>query len=99
MRNGAHFLDWALLDSAGVPSVYGTTRTSTPPAEGSPSMYPSTSFSYVQGGKQFTVAAGHISAGLVTIALTHQGTSPGRVFAHTTYPFEITLTNLGPEPA
>lgn len=99
MRNGAHFLDWALLDSAGVPSVYGTTRTSTPPAEGSPSMYPSTSFSYVQGGKQFTVAASHISAGLVTIALTHQGTSPGRVFAHTTYPFEITLTNLGPEPA
>lgn len=99
MRNGAHFLDWALLDSAGVPNEYGTTRTSTPPAEGSPSMYPSTSFSYVQGGKQFTVAAGHISAGLVTIALTHQGTSPGRVFAHTTYPFEMTLTNIGPEPA
>jgi hypothetical protein len=99
MRNGAHFLDWALLDSAGVPSVYGTTRTSTPPAEGSPSMYPSTSFSYVQGGKQFIVGAGHISAGLVTIALTHQGTSPGRVFAHTTYPFELMLTNIGPEPA
>lgn len=99
MRNGAHFLDWALLDSAGVPSVYGTTRTSTPPAEGSPSMYPSTSFSYVQGGKQFTAGAGHINAGLVTIALTHQGTSPGRVFAHTTYPFELMLTNIGPEPA
>lgn len=99
MRNGAHFLDWALLDSAGVPNVYGTTRTSTPPAEGSPSMYPSTSFSYVQGGKQFTVAAGHINAGMVTIALTHQGTSPGRVFAHTTYPFELMLTNIGPEPA
>lgn len=99
MRNGAHFLDWALLDSAGVPNVYGTTRTSTPPAEGSPSMYPSTSFSYVQAAKQFTVGAGHINAGMVTIALTHQGTSPGRVFAHTTYPFELTLTNIGPEPA
>lgn len=99
MRNGAHFLDWALLDSAGVPSVYGTTRTSTPPAEGSPSMYPSTSFGYVQGGKQFVVGAGHINAGLVTIALTHQGTSPGKVYAHTTYPFELMLTNLGPEPA
>jgi hypothetical protein len=99
MRNGAHFLDWALLDSAGVPDEYGTTRTSTPPTEGSPSMYPSTSFSYVQGGKQFTVAGGHINAGLITIALTHQGTSPGRVFAHTTYPFEMTLTNIGPEPA
>lgn len=99
MRNGAHFLDWALLDSAGVPSVYGTTRTSTPPAEGSPSMYPSTSFGYVQGGKQFVVSAGHINAGLVTIALAHQGTSPGRVYAHATYPFELALTNLGPEPA
>lgn len=99
MRNGAHFLDWALLDNAGVPAVYGTTRTSTPPAEGSPSMYPSTSFGYVQGSKQFTVGSGHISAGLVTIALTHQGTSPGKVYAHTTYPFELTLTNIGPEPA
>lgn len=96
MRNGAHFLDWALLDSAGVPSEYGTTRTSTPPAEGSPSMYPSTSFSYVQGGKLFTVGAGNISAGQITIALTHQGTSPGRVFAHPTYPFEMTLLNFGP---
>jgi hypothetical protein len=95
MRNGAHFLDWALLDSAGVPDEYGTTRTSTPPAEGSPSMYPSTSFSYVQGGKLFTVGAGNISAGQITIALTHQGTSPGRVFAHPTYPFEMTLLNFG----
>ena len=99
MRNGAHFLDWALLDSAGVPSEYGTSRTSTPSPEGSPSMYPSTSFGYVQGAKQFTVGVGHINAGMITIALAHQGTSPGRVFAHTTYPFEITLTNLGPEPA
>ncbi len=99
MRNGAHFLDWALLDSAGVPDEYGTTRTSTPPAEGAPSMYPSTSFSYVQAAKQFTVDAGNLNAGMATIALTHQGTSPGRVFAHTTYPFEITLTNIGPEPA
>lgn len=98
MRNGAHFLDWALLDNAGVPAIYGTTRTSTPPAEGSPSMYPSTSFGYVQGSKQFTVGSGHISAGLVTIALAHQGTSPGKVYAHTTYPFELMLTNLGPEP-
>lgn len=95
MRNGAHFLDWALLDNAGVPSEYGTTRTSTPPAEGSPSMYPSTSFSYVQGGKLFTVGAGNINAGMITIALTHQGTSPGRVFAHPTYPFEMTLLNFG----
>lgn len=99
MRSGAHFLDWVLLDSAGAIAVYGTTRTASPPTEGAPSMYPSTSFGYVQGGKQFTVSAGHINTGLVTIALAHQGTSPGRVYAHPTYPFEVMLTNLGPEPA
>ena len=62
-------------------------------------MYPSTSFGYVQGSKQFIVSAGHINAGLVTIALAHQGTSAGRVYAHVTYPFELMLTNIGPEPA
>lgn len=99
MRSGAHFLDWVLLDSAGVIVVYGTTRTGTPPAEGAPSMYPSTSFPGTQGAKQFTVSAGHINAGMATIALAHQGTSAGRVYAHGTYPFEMLLTNLGPEPA
>lgn len=96
MRNGAHFFDLALLDSAGVPDEYGTTRTSTPPAEGAPSLYPSVSFGYATGGKLFTVDAGNISGGLITIALAHQGTSPGRVFAHPTYPFEMTLLNFGP---
>jgi hypothetical protein len=99
MRVGAHFLDWALLDSAGAIAVYGTTRTGTPPAEGSPSMYPSTSFGYVQGAKQFVVGSGHINAGAATIALAHQGTASGKVYAHTTYPFEMLLTNLGPEPS
>jgi hypothetical protein len=100
MRSGAHFLDWALLDSAGAIAVYGTTRSSTPPDEGSPSMYPSTSFGYVQAGKQFVVGSGHIDgSGKVTIALAHQGTAAGKVYAHATYPFELLLTNLGPEPA
>ena len=100
MRSGAHFLDWTLLDSAGAIAVYGTTRTGTPPAEGSPSMYPSTSFSYVQASKQFVVSSGHIDgSGNVTIALAHQGTAAGKVYAHGTYPFEMLLTNLGPEPA
>lgn len=99
MRSGAHFLDWVLLDNAGAIAVYGATRTGTPPAEGVPSMYPSTSFPGTQGAKQFTVSAGHINAGMATIALAHQGTSAGRVYAHTTYPFEMLLTNIGPEPA
>lgn len=99
MRSGAHFLDWVLLDSAGAIAVYGATRTGTPPAEGAPSMYPSTSFPGVQGAKQFTVSSGHINAGTATIALAHQGASAGKVYAHTTYPFEMLLTNIGPEPA
>lgn len=62
-------------------------------------MYPSTSFPGTQGAKQFVASVGHINAGTATIALAHQGTSAGRVYAHPTYPFEMLLTNLGPEPA
>lgn len=99
MRSGAHFLDWVLLDSAGAIAVYGTTRTSSPGSEGAPSMYPSTSFPGTQGAKQFIVGAGHIASGQATIALAHQGAAAGRVYANSTYPFEMLLTNLGPEPA
>lgn len=99
MRSGAHFLDWVLLDNAGAIAVYGTTRSSTPASEGAPSMYPSTSFPGTQGAKQFVVGAGHIASGQATIALAHQGTAAGRVYANSTYPFEMLLTNLGPEPA
>jgi len=99
MRIGAHFLDWVILDGTGAIIYYGTTRSSTPPDEGAPSMYPSTSFSSVQGAKQFTVESGWVNAGTVTIALAHKGTASGKVYAHPTYPFEMLLTNLGPEPA
>jgi len=99
MRVGAHFLDWVILDGTGAIIYYGTTRSSTPPDEGAPSMYPSTSFSGVQGAKQFTAQAGWLSSGAVTIALAHKGTASGKVYAHPTYPFEMLLTNLGPEPA
>ena len=99
MRAGAHFLDWVILDGTGAIIYYGTTRSSTPPDEGAPSMYPSTSFPGVQGSKQFVVQSGWVSSGTVTVALAHKGTASGKVYAHTTYPFEMTLTNLGPEPA
>jgi hypothetical protein len=62
-------------------------------------MYPSTSFPGVQATKQFLVEAGWLNAGTVTIALAHKGTAAGRVYAHTTYPFEMVLSNLGPEPS
>ncbi|NUS82772.1 MAG: hypothetical protein HOY75_08460 [Streptomyces sp.] len=94
MRSGAHFLEWVILGPADEIIYYGTTRSATPPDEGAPSMYPSTSFPGVQGAKQFTVEAGWLNAGAVTIALAHKGTAAGRVYAHTTYPFEMLLTNL-----
>lgn len=99
MRTGAHFFDWVVVDASNAILYYGTTRSSTPSDEGSPSMYTSTSFPGVQGAKQFVVEAGWLNAGAVTIALAHKGTAAGRVYAHATYPFEMLLTNLGPEPA
>lgn len=99
MRSGAHFLDWVILNGADTIIYYGTTRSATPSDEGAPSMYPSTSFPGVQGAKQFIVEAGWLSAGTVTVALAHKGTAAGRVYAHTTYPFEMLVSNIGPEPA
>ncbi|MGV9888376.1 hypothetical protein [Streptomyces sp. NPDC003395] len=99
MRAGSHFLDWALLDSAGAVALYAGSGTSSPLAEGNPAMYPSLSFSYVSGDEMFTVASGHLNAGRVTIALAHQGTGTGTVYAHTTYPWRLRLENIGPEPS
>lgn len=102
MHIGAHFLDWALLNNAGVIALYATTGTSTAPAEGNPTMYTSNSFLPVQSPDMFTVASGHISAGLVTVALVHQGLGTGSgniVYAHTTYPWRLRLENIGAEPS
>jgi hypothetical protein len=103
MRKGGHFLDWALLDNTGAIAVYAATGTSSPAAEGDPALYPSLSFSYETGPPVFTVGAGHIDGtGKVTVALVHQGASTGNaniVYAHATYPWKLTLENIGPEPA
>lgn len=100
MYNGAHFLDWVLLDSSGAVALYSTSGTSSPSGEGDPSMYPSTSFSKVTSAEMFVVGSGHIDgSGKATIALAHQGTAAGTVYAHTLYPFRMRLENIGPEPA
>lgn len=99
MRAGSHFLDWVLLDSAGAISLYASTGTGTAPTEGSPVLYPSLSFSYATGDELFTVASGHLNAGVATVALAHQGTGSGVVYAHTTYPWRLRLENIGPEPS
>lgn len=102
MYIGAHYLDWVLLDSVGVIAEYATSESSTPPAEGSPTMYPSRTYGTLNNPEMFIVGAGHISAGLVTVALAHQGAGTGggnAVYAHPTYPFRLRLENIGPEPA
>lgn len=99
MYVGAHFLDWVLLDSSGAIAVYAASGTSSPLAEGSPTMYPSLSFNKMATPEMFTVSGGHINAGEIAIALAHQGTSSGTVYAHATYPWKLLLENIGPEPA
>jgi hypothetical protein len=102
MHIGAHFLDWTLLDNVGAIALYATTGTASAPTEGNPTMYPSASFLRSPSPDMFTVASGHIDAGMVTIALAHQGSGTGSgniVYAHPTYPWRLRLENIGPEPA
>src|SRR5512134_2275958 len=47
MFQGPHFMDWTILGPTGLPDRYDASRSTTPPAEGAPSMYPSTSFPHV----------------------------------------------------
>ncbi|MFJ7070173.1 hypothetical protein [Streptomyces sp. NPDC101115] len=99
MYNGGHFMDVALLSSAGAIALYDASGTSSPLAEGAPWFYPNASFFKVPDAIIFTVASGHLNAGLATVALVHQGTSTGRVYANTTYPWVMLLENIGPQPA
>ena len=96
LRSGAHFLDWVVLDSAGAIDIYLGSGTDTPLVEGDPALYPSVSFAYSTGDLTFTVASGQVDGdGDVTVALAHQGTSAGRVYAYSGYPFKLELENLG----
>ncbi|WP_181018986.1 hypothetical protein [Streptomyces roseicoloratus] len=99
MYDGAHFLDWNMLTSAGALGTYAASGTTTPLGEGNPTMYPSTAFKGYTTAEFFTVEAGHLNAGQVTVALAHQGTNAGKVYAHTLYPWRLRLENIGPEPA
>ncbi|MFF9197327.1 hypothetical protein ACF09L_19175 [Streptomyces sp. NPDC014779] len=99
MYDGAHFLDWNMLTSAGALGTYAASGTTSPLGEGNPTMYPSTAFKGYTTAEFFTVGAEHLNAGMVTVALAHQGTNPGKVYAHTLYPWRLRLENIGPEPA
>jgi hypothetical protein len=98
MHIGAHFLDWVLLSSVGAIDEYETTGSGAAPIEGNPTMYPSNSFLRAGSPPLFVVDAGNIAAGLVTVALAHQGAGTGNgniVYAHPSYPFRLYLENIG----
>lgn len=110
MRSGSHFLDWVILNADGSISQYatqlGSDHPTQAPAEGNPSLYPSLSQAYSTGEPVFTVGAGHISSGHVTLGLAHQGTGAGVVYAyedtstHVAYPVALRAENVDQtEPA
>ncbi|GAA3852516.1 hypothetical protein GCM10023084_03440 [Streptomyces lacrimifluminis] len=102
MRTGSgFFLDIAILTSAGAISRYLGSGTSTPLPEGNPSYYPqSGSFPAATAPVQVVVASGEVNgSGNVTLALVYRGSGAETVYASSTYPFYLLLTNLGPEAA
>lgn len=102
MRKGSHFLDLVVVNPAEAILYYLTTETAVAPTEGDPALYPSPAFQYATGASEFVVQPGHISGGLVTVALAHQGPAAGNaniVYAHPTYPFRLRVKNIGPQPA
>jgi hypothetical protein len=102
MYIGARYFDWVILNADGSIGEYATSEGTTPPVEGSPTMYNSRTYGTLNNPEMFTVGAGHINAGMVTIALAHLGAGTGSgnvVYAHTSYPFRLRLENIGPEPA
>jgi hypothetical protein len=104
MYSGGHYMDVALKDNAGQPSVYASAlpgTPGTPRTEGNAAFYPGAASYDKVFNAVFTVAANHIDgSGNVAIGLYHQGTNPGKVFCYNpTYEWEMILLNIGPEPA
>lgn len=101
MRTGSgFFLDIAILTSAGAISRYLGSGTSSPLGEGNPAYYPqSGSFPAATGPVQVVVESGEVDGGgNVTLALVYRGSGTETVYASSTYPFYMLLTNLGAAP-
>ncbi|MFB7866986.1 hypothetical protein [Streptomyces sp. NPDC056069] len=100
MHDGTRYMDWSLLTAAGALGIYAATGTTSAPGEGNPVFYPQSAYFKYASPEQFTVGAEHVDGtGKVTVALANQGTGPGKVYAHTLYPWRLRLENIGPEPA
>jgi hypothetical protein len=100
MYDGGRYLDYNLLTGAGALGTYAASGTTTPLAEGNPTLYPSGAFAKYTSAEFFTVGSGDVDGtGKITIALVNQGTTPGKIYAHALYPWRLRLENIGPEPA
>lgn len=102
MRTGSgFFLDLATLASGGTISRYLGSGTSTPLNEGNPAYYPqSGSFPAATGPVQVVVASGEVNgSGKAVVALVCKGSGSETVYASTTYPWYMLLTNIGPVPS
>jgi hypothetical protein len=93
----ATFWDVAVL-VGGSAVRYAATGTGTPGVEGDPGYYPdSASFPGHPGPFAFTVEAGDISGGNVTIGFVLKSdNTAGLLFASTSFPLRYTITNYGP---
>jgi hypothetical protein len=97
-RNINSFWDLAVLVS-GSAVRYATTGTGTAPIEGDPGMYPDQpSYQGRPGPFSFTVEAGDLDGGNVTIGFAVKSTGGGQLFASTAFPLRYTLTNYGEAP-
>jgi len=101
---GSHYMDWVLMDeSLNAILYYGTSRSSTPPSEGRPGLYPILTVSKHSSPPMFTVGSGVIgSDGKVRVGLAHIGSAAGasnRVYAAPSYPFYLRLKNIGQNPS
>lgn len=101
MRTGTgYYLDFAVLDESGAPVWFLGSWSATPLPEGNPLYYPQAgSFPAATASTQFTVEAGHLVAGAVTIALVYKGDGSETIYSSATYPFLELGSNWGQEPA
>lgn len=97
-RNINSFYDLAVIVS-GSAVRYATSGTADPPIEGDPSMYPDQpSYQGRPGPFSFTVEAGDLSGGNVTIGFVVKSNGGGQLYASTAFPLRYTLTNYGEAP-
>jgi hypothetical protein len=97
-RNINTFWDVAVVVS-GAAVLYQASGTNTPAVEGDPGIYPDIpSFPGRPGPWSFTVEAGHLSGGLLTIGFALKSSGGGQLLASSSFPLRYVFTNYGEAP-